>query len=218
MDIINNLNNIEDYFIIFDEFHNFSKNNIYDETNDLYKLIYNDSKKLFVSATPRIYELENNDDIDVECIFGEKLYDMSFNYAINNKLICDYILYIPVFDDDINQNDDIKFLFEIIKQHGNIKMIIYFDNSDKIIEYIDKVNIENEFYDFNINIDMITCYDKKHVRKQKLNSFNNFNGISLLCSIKILDEAIDIPLCDSILINHESKNKVRNIQRISRCL
>jgi hypothetical protein len=59
-DIINELEFNDNVFIIFDEFHNFSYNNIYNEEDNIYKLINNDNsniKKLYLSATPRIYEL-----------------------------------------------------------------------------------------------------------------------------------------------------------------
>lgn len=58
-DIINEIiDNIDDVIIIFDEFHNFSYNNIYNEDDNIYKIINNDKhKKLYMSATPRIYEL-----------------------------------------------------------------------------------------------------------------------------------------------------------------
>ena len=41
-------------------------------------------------------------------------------------------------------------------------------------------------------------------------------GYSLICSVNILDECIDIPSCDSIFITYPSDSKIKNIQRLCR--
>ena len=106
-DIINQINLIDNnIIIIFDEFHNFSYNNIYNENDDINKLINNNNIiKLYMSATPRIYDLENNHDIDINEIFGDYIYKMTFNEAITNKYISDYQLYLPVFNNEELDNE-----------------------------------------------------------------------------------------------------------------
>ena len=47
--IISKLKNV---YIIIDEFHNLSDNNINDTKNDMYKLLNYNCNKIFVSATP----------------------------------------------------------------------------------------------------------------------------------------------------------------------
>ena len=49
-----------------------------------------------------------------------------------------------------------------------------------------------------------------------MNNFTEHKGLAILCSVKILDECIDIPACDSIYIDSPGNSKIRNIQRISR--
>ena len=44
------------------------------------------------------------------------------------------------------------------------------------------------------------------------------NKINLLFNIRILNECIDIPACDSIYISYPPKNKITTIQRISRAI
>jgi ERCC4-related helicase len=56
------------------------------------------------------------------------------------------------------------------------------------------------------------------VRIKKLDDFNNSEEISILCSVEILDECIDIPSCDSFYITYNCVSKIRIIQRISRAL
>jgi superfamily II DNA or RNA helicase len=68
MDLISNcLDLFNNPLFIIDEFHNLSKTNINDETNNIYKLLISNHKILFMSATPRIYNIEYDDDmIDID--------------------------------------------------------------------------------------------------------------------------------------------------------
>jgi predicted helicase len=168
-DIINLLDLSDNYFVIFDEFHNFSYNNIYDEENDIYKLINYESdniKKLYLSATPRIYELEDNNDIDVNEIFGDYIYKMSFNEAINNKYISDYELYLPIFSNDSNEEINnlnihqdyllkLQFLIEAIKMCGNLKIIVYVRTHEEIDTFISEFNKLNEYYVYDVDIKLL---------------------------------------------------------------
>jgi superfamily II DNA or RNA helicase len=223
----------DDAFIIIDEFHNLSYNNIYNEDDDLNIIIKSKNKKLYMSATPRIYELEDNDDCDIEKILGKKVYSMGFKYAIENNLISNYDIYIPI-NDDFNEfiskivKEEKKFetelykkvfyYFESIKLLGNLKTIIYFQSHEHIEKFIECFNEVNGYYFYKYNIDKITCKDSYKDRNTKLNKFQDYDGISILCSVEILDECIDVPKCDSVYITYECKSKVKIIQRISRAL
>jgi superfamily II DNA or RNA helicase len=229
--LINDINLNNDIFIIFDEFHNFSWNNIYDKDNDINKLINNKNiKKLYISATPRIYELENkDDDIDINEVFGNYIYKMSFNEAIKNKYISDYELYLPIFSYEINEeinklniNADyllkIQFLIEAVKICGTLKMIIYVKTHDEINDFINEFNKLNEYYSYDILINKITCDNNYKSRNKILDEFNYSDKINLLFSVHILDEAIDIPSCNAIYMSYVSNSKIKNIQRMSRAM
>jgi superfamily II DNA or RNA helicase len=213
--ICNIIDKLENVFIIFDEFHNFSYNNIYDDENDIYKLINNSHiKKLYLSATPRIYELEDNNDIDVNEIFGDYIYKMSFNEAISNKYISDYDIYLPIFnneelDEEINNlhiHQDyllkLQFLIEAIKMHGNLKIIVYVLTHEEIDMFISEFNKLNEYYEYDVDINKITCDDNYNKRTKILDDFNNSTKMNILLSVHILDEAIDIPSCNSIYMTY----------------
>jgi len=232
-DIINEIiDKLDNVLIIFDEFHNFSHNNIYNEVDNIYKLINNNNnniKKLYLSATPRIYELEDNDDIDVNEIFGDYIYKMSFNEAINNKYISDYELYLPIFSNDNNEeinnlniNHDyllkLQFLIEAIKMSGNLKVIVYVRTHEEIDNFISEFNKLNIYYEYDVDINKITCNDSYNKRNKILENYNNSNKISILLSVHILDEAIDIQSCNSIYMTYVSNSKIKNIQRMSRSM
>ena len=226
-EIIDKLDNV---LIVFDEFHNFSHNNIYDENNSINKLINNDKhNKLYLSATPRIYELENNDDIDVNEIFGEYIYKMSFNEAITNKYISDYEIYLPIFsneDENLeyigNIHEDyllkLQFLIEAIKVSSNLKVIVYVRTHQEINDFIENFNKINEYYAYDVLINKITCDNSYKQRNKILDEFNESEKISILLSVHILDEAIDIPTCNAIYMTYISSSKIKNVQRMSRAM
>jgi len=224
------IDKLDDVLIVFDEFHNFSHNNIYDENNSIYKLINNDNhKKLYLSATPRIYELENNDDIDVNEIFGEYIYKMSFNEAITNKYISDYEIYLPIFGNEDknleyigNIHEDyllkLQFLIEAIKISSNLKIIVYVRTHQEIEEFIENFNKINEYYAYDVLINKMTCDNSYKQRNKILDEFNKSDKISILLSVHILDEAIDIPTCNAIYMTYISSSKIKNVQRMSRAM
>jgi hypothetical protein len=83
---------------------------------------------------------------------------------------------------------------------------------------INGMNELNKFYYINYNINQITSKNNDKQRNKILNDFSNGNNIQLLFSVRILDECIDIPSCDSIYITYPSQSKIRTIQRLCRCI
>ena len=224
-------------FIIIDEFHNLSYNNIFNSEDNINKIIKSENKKLYMSATPRIYELEDNtqcySNFNIENILGKIVYKMNFCDAINNNYISNYEIYLPIHEEDnynkllnqikINNYDDllikkVLYYFESIKILGKLKTIIYFNSHEHIDIFIKCFNDVNNYYNYKYNIDSIICSDTKNSRIKKLQEFNNSSEISILCSVGILDECIDIPSCNSVYITYNCVSKIRIIQRISRSL
>ena len=244
MDIINECLDLfdEDTLFIIDEFHNLSKNNISDKDDDIYKLLITNHKILFMSATPRIYDIEYLDEdynentiIDYDSkfdeLFGKIVYNMSLTEAIINKYITDYKIWLPSIHenkDELNKelsiydiNDELKnrckYLFSCLSNNGSRKTIIYCKDTNDMNNMIDTVNKLNDFYNLDIDIYSISCENTNKERKNILKSFSKTDDkIQLLFNIKILNECIDIPSCDSIYISYPPKNKITTIQRINR--
>ena len=102
--IIQILDGLKNVFIIIDEFHNLSKNNITNKYDKFNKVLHTKNKMLLMSATPRVYELENDgDDVDL----GEVVYKMSFKEAIDIGILSDYRI-ITLFI----SNEEVKRLIE----------------------------------------------------------------------------------------------------------
>ena len=233
VDILQQLN-LTNSMIIIDEFHNLSKNNVCNEEDDFYKLLISNNKFLLMSATPRIYELEDDDEnnnIDL----GEIVYNMTFTEAIEKKYICDYRIWLPSIHEDnsdlnelINEIgiDDIDnelkakcmFLFKNLLYHGSKKCILYCQDTNNLNDIKDCIVKLNDFYAIDLNIQEITSETSYKNREKILTVFESSNKIELLLSIRICDECIDIPVCDSIYITYPSSCKIRTIQRLCRCI
>jgi len=233
MDLITEcLDLFKDALFIVDEFHNLSKANISDDENHIFKLLMSDYKILFMSATPRIYDIEYDDEaFDMEWLFGDVVYQMTFTDAIANKYITDYKIWLPsihenneeldkelsIYEIDNEIKNRCKFLYSCIANNGSRKCIIYCKDTEDMMSMIECMKTLNEFYIMDIEINSISCEDSEKKRKRTLESFaNNNDKIQLLFNIRILNECIDIPSCDSIYISYAPKNKITTIQRISR--
>ena len=99
---------------------------------------------------------------------------------------------------------------------GSKKCIIYLRNQEEAINMVTILNKLNEYYFIDLYTDYIISDNTSNSRTEILNKFSTFNGFSIICSVAILDECIDIPECDSIFISYPSESKIRNIQRLSR--
>jgi len=224
-----------EFLIIIDEFHNLSAKNISDESDSMYQLLKRDIKVMSMSATPRVYELEDNE-TDITDLLGEIAYNMTFSDAIKNKLVCDYKIYLPLIVENVKENhtmiqkevditninlnvlDKCSFMCCSIVDLGFRHIICYFQEHADIDEFIKTFKIANEFYALdNAIIDKITCETKQKDRDTIINKFRLHDGVSILCSVRILDECIDIKECDSIFVTYPCKNKIKMVQRLNRC-
>jgi superfamily II DNA or RNA helicase len=221
-----------DVLFIVDEFHNLSKSNILDETNNIYKLLISSHKILFMSATPRIYDFEYDYDYDNKECFGDVVYQMTFTEAIANKYITDYRIWLPsIHENDIELNKELsiyeidneiknrcKFLYSCIANNGSKKCIIYCIDTEDMNSMMECMKTLNDFYIMDIDIHSISCDDSEKKRGYVLECFTNNEKIQLLFNIRILNECIDIQACDSVYISYAPKNKITTIQRISRSM
>jgi len=228
MDLITEcLDLFKDALFIVDEFHNLSKANISDDENHIFKLLMSDYKILFMSATPRIYDIEYDDEaFDMEWLFGDVVYQMTFTDAIANKYITDYKIWLPsihenneevdkelsIYEIDNEIKNRCKFLYSCIANNGSRKCIVYCKDTEDMKSMIECMKTLNEFYIMDIEINSISCEDREKKRKRTLESFaNNNDKIQLLFNIRILNECIDIPSCDSIYISYAPKNQSKNM-------
>jgi superfamily II DNA or RNA helicase len=236
--VLDAFNNLGQTLFICDEFHNLSAANVYEATDPMNKIINASGfKKLFMSATPRIFELEEEGETG-EYILGQPIYNMSFKYAIDRGFITDYRIWLPSIHEDLTDlRTDIHkelgvkavlgsenilyskaiYLFSCLVNTGSHKCIVYCQDTEEISGLMSVISGLNEYYCLDLHMDKITSASSGSSRSQILSDFANSARVELLFSVRILDECIDIPSCDSIYITYPSKSKIRTIQRLMRC-
>ena len=201
--------NPENVYLIVDEVHNGLK------MCEFYKKFDN---ILFMSATipDEFYKLMDN---------TEKVFSYGISNGIKNGYICDYEVFLPYIDksneiDKINDwESKCKFLVAGLEQTKSKRCIVY------LKDWSEGDNFINTFIFTFGNKDNIWCkkIDSKmnsNDRTRLLNEFQNDTNyaIYILVSVRILDEAIDIPKCDSEFITYVgiNNNDIRTVQRIQR--
>jgi predicted helicase len=184
-----------------------------------------------------------NINYDFNKIFGGFAYKLSLCNAIQNNYVTNYKILLPSENDDMNDiitdinnvididmtnkiNIKCLFLLKGITLHMNKKCIVYCKSHEEI-ELFKKSFIElNKYFALNLKIFSITCDDNNSInikkynvnsRQWKLQQFEIYEGISLILSVRILDECIDIKSCDSVYFSSLILNETRIIQRICRC-
>jgi len=212
---------IEDALIVIDEAHNLIQyQQIMDYLNDL------SEKSLLLTATPSETMMEYlNCDIIYEYLMSE---------AIRENYICDYLINVPILDlvdnrVDIDIPDELKhlnsdltmkclFLLSGMLETGSRRCIIYCCS-------IEECEVFNEiFSEISRNYHGIECWSNSitantNVRKRNeiLNNFqNNEAKISILSSVRILNEGINIIKCDSVFITKVNDNEIVAVQRMCR--
>ena len=230
------LHKLTNYIIIIDEFHNITQNDLLGlNENGLNQILLSQSKILFMSATPRLFQIndEMEDEVDDE-IFGKIEYLYNMGDAIKTNKICNYEIYIPdiqinndIFIDDIkkeviiqNISNDIivksNFILRGMLETGSKKCILYARTQEEAHEFKKTIMTINEYFVLDIWTDTILSTDNKESRINKIKYFTKFTGYSIIISVEILNECIDIKECDSIYITYPSQSKIKNIQRICR--
>jgi superfamily II DNA or RNA helicase len=192
-------------------------------------------------------ENSDYEDLDITKMIGKIVYSMDFAYAIQNKYICDYNICLPsiTLDNnslykDIEKEIDLKqidndylakstYIYKCLGYYASRKLIVYCKNTEDLHKLKNSISKLSQFYshddiwlseitadtphsksnDFNKNINS---------REYILNQFETNTQLSILFSIQILDECIDIPSCDSIFISYPTTSKIRTIQRMCRAM
>ena len=221
------------FIIIIDEFHNLSKNDIIEsnEKTPIYDILHSEYRILFMSATPKFFQFESSEEINNK-IFGTVNYTFSMGNAITEKHVCDYEIYLPdlrtettlteiseevsieTFDKDLTIKG--KFLLRGMLETGARRCIVYLRNQEEAIQMMEILNKLNEYYATDLFTGLIISDTNYLDRTKIIDLFSNFNGLSIICSVKILNECIDIPKCDSIFMTYKTESKILIIQRLCR--
>ena len=210
-------------YIIIDEFHNLSDNNINDANNEINKLINYNANKLFVSATPIKDFME---------IPETNIYTYKWDDAIKNKYICDFNIYLPNISKELikfmeiiknNYNDMelklIKKAYNLVKSmlfNGDKKCICYLTTIEKATTFNKILTLIANTFNIEIEKDQIDCTTKRLKRNEIIEKFKKSKELYILLNVHVLDEGIDIPECDSVYITQPNNNIINIVQRMCR--
>lgn len=208
--------NTANCLIIIDEFHNLSKNNISDEEDIMHKILsieYEGINFLYMSATPKLY-YDGENKLETK-LFGDVIYKYSVEDALKNGYINNYQIITP---DDYSK-DKYDFLYHNMLFHGYKKCIVFMQSVEEAKKFESEfINVNARKYNIDLFVDVIVSNTKRKARQEILNNFTSNQYLSIIIAVHILDECIDIPLCDSVYLSYDSKIKIRTIQRVFRCL
>lgn len=229
-------------FAIFDEAHR-----TVGQKNKQFTMMLNNKhlkikKRLFMTATPKFYKGENDDiaSMDDEKIYGKCIFSYNTGRAIAEGRLTDYKL-LSIYADSKSISQDIKknklvshkneFTDKDANYVGSALVLLkkFHDGTiNHLVTYHNTVNRANKFaellYDINellgyddIYINCITGSDSMGKRRKIINEFVGGEK-SILCSARVLNEGINIPIIDSICFVDARESTGDIIQCIGRCL
>lgn len=235
-------NRIDIDLCIFDEAHKMSGlidkkfNSFLD--ND-HTIVWN---RLFMTATERIYIGKLTDDdilsvvsMDNEEYFGKRVFEYDTAQAIEDGILTDYcILSLVCTNEDvelmIKENKLIKYKKEFDEKESHYLATILLilkkihDNTiHHVITYHNTVNRARKFCEFlgiinkmlytdvDLYVDSFDGSTSMSRRKKIINQFEK-NSKSIICSAKVLNEGVNIPITDSVVFVDE-RNSTVDIQQ-----
>ena len=210
----------KDVLILVDEIHE------YNESHKMWNFLQNINATILGMTATRTEILAN---ITTELIY------MPLCDAIEQKKVCDYEIYLPIIEDNDEfetfipselsayTNIDIlsKVIFLVTGMHnyGFRHCILYLSTIEECTQY--KKMIEKVFEDYygdECIVGIVTADCSTKERNDAMEMFRTEIKYTFLCSVRILDQNIDIPICDSVFITNISRStsEVRTIQRMCR--
>lgn len=219
---------------LLDEVHHLTSNNmILENTTKKYiqMLSIPSIKQLSLTATLRQLESIRDDGIVVSNdnikYFGEIIDRKSLLWAINENIICDYVIQTIITNEEqylsrfhiIEENDKRLFLsaFASLKSifdgHSH-HLLIYANNKNnslKIIHYIKMLLDNNYFYIHDL---YYSNYHSEMKSKDQKNIINNFQKakFGIITCVYCLGEGWDFPLLDGVVFAENMKSNIRIVQ------
>ena len=227
---------------ILDEVHHLTSYNINSKQKSYVNILKIQScKQISLTATLKILEnKENVSDADVIIsndnvqYFGDIIDKRCLLWAINENIICDYVIQSITTDTDkleyhlnrfkiVEENDkrlflsafaSLKSIFENHSQH----LLIYSNNmrnSMKIIEYI-KLLIEDKY--FELPELYYSAYHSNHKASEQKDIIDKFEmaKYGIISCVYCLGEGWDFPLLDAVVCAENMSSNIRILQSVLR--
>ena len=218
---------------INDETHHLTTNNNIPTENTTKKYIemlnISSSKQLSLTATLKYLESNNDDRVvsnDNIKHFGEIIDRKCLLWAINQNIICDYVIQTIITNEkelsifDIKDDNDkrlflsvfasLKSIFEGYSHH----LLIYSNNKDnslKLIKYV-KMLLDSNYFD--IPDLYYSNYHSQMSPKEQQEIINNFENskVGIITCVYCLGEGWDFPLLDGVVFSENMTSNIRIVQ------
>ncbi len=222
---------------ILDEAHHLTTNNMQLEqtTKKYVQMLKNRSvKQLSLTATIKQLEGSNPDGLVVSNdnaeYFGEIIDRKCLLWAINQKIICDYVIQTIMANEEqlesqlarfriIEENDKRLFLsafasLKSISQGHSHHLLIYSNNKDnslKLVQYMEILLDDNYFY---IPELYFSNYHSEMTGKEQKEIINNFEKakFGIITCVYCLGEGWDFPLLDAVVFSENMSSNIRIVQ------
>lgn len=204
---------------INDETHHLTGLNLLDNKNFIQMLNIPSLKQLSLTATMKIINNNNtlitNDNIDY---FGEIIIKKSLLWAINNNLICDYVLQI-IMSNTNNTNRLYLSAYLALKSifiNDSHHILIYANNKNnsiQIIKYIEELLI-NQYFIFNNNDLFYSSYHSEIKINEQINIIKNYKKAknAIISCVYCLSEGYDDPNIDCVIFAENMTSNIRIVQ------
>jgi superfamily II DNA or RNA helicase len=222
---------------ILDEVHHLTSNNITisNETKSYIQILDIPTiKQLSLTATIKQLENNNNDNMIISNdnieYFGEIIEKKCLLWAIDNKIVCDYVVQTIITDEEeledqlinfniIEENDKRLFLSayaslkSIFEGHSH-HLLIYSNNTNnslKLKEYINML-ITNNYFD---TLDIFySNYDSKMTQNEQEEIIYQFKKAKygIITCVYCLGEGWDFPLLDGVVFAENMTSNIRIVQ------
>ena len=210
-------------FGIYDESHKTVGSSDKYFAGTLFDINVNIKKRLFMTATPKMYTGKINEKIICmtnEKIYGKKIFKYNLKTAIENKKLVDYEVIAlasraTTITKLIKSNTLIKNIHDgtcnhMVTYHNKISSSVMFRNMLADINEKLYDNQELCIYDLSSNMSITT-------RQRIMREFRESRR-GILCTSKILNEGVNIPIIDSICFVDSRSSTIDIIQSIGRAL
>jgi superfamily II DNA or RNA helicase len=219
---------------ILDEAHHLTTHNMLDNQDKKYiqMLEILSDKQLSLTATVKYienptYGVISNDNVEY---FGDVIDRKCLYWAINEGIVCDYVIQTIVTDEDkleqqlstfniIEENDKRLFLsayssLKSINDGHSHHLLIYLnsqDNSIKLIRYLD-ILLENGY--FSIPELFYSYYNSKMTSENQKVVIDKFKKATygILTCVYCLGEGWDLPLLDGVVFAENMTSNIRIVQ------
>lgn len=178
--------------------------------------------------------------MDNERLYGKVFYEYTFYDGIRDGYITDFdVVYLDdrdIMDKKINDNlqtikdfDNntkqhiyfttvIELLIIIIKKYNLKNTIVYLENCEKVSLFENIIRRSSNYK--HIKIYKVSSRESNKNNKITMNDFCTYNNdmAKILLTVDMLNEGVDIPVCDSILFMEERNSETTIVQNIGRAL